>query len=118
MQEVPQEKAQKEARNQYSKSLCRYSMELDCYLKTHATEALVGWAPREVGQEADEFAKGDYHRLDPSRRSVVPVSFRWDILDERLRETARMRTEREHPACERINKGRRPENSLRVTDPW
>ena len=85
----------------------------------------VRWAPREVNREADRLANGDSSGFNPALRlRVLPPAGGWILLDEAvvLGETAENEKKKflAEAGSRRQVRGKRkkPEDRLRLKDPW
>ena len=101
-------------------------MELASYMRRMSLRTVVEWEPREGNKEADKLANGNAEDFDPSLRINVSAStLSWDILPEAL-EAGRAAERQSQAARERgalpdrcrKSKRRRPEERLRLKDPW
>ena len=101
-------------------------MELASYMRRMSLRTVVEWVPREGNKEADKLANGNAEDFDPSLRIVVSAStLSWDILPEALeaggaaeRQSQAARERGALPDRCRRGKRRRPEERLRLKDPW
>ena len=101
-------------------------MEMAVFMKRHRLKALVEWTPREANREADELANGVVHRFAPSLEvKIQPEQLSWYVLPEMLdvgakaEEAHRRAVERGTlPNRTQKQKKRKPEERLRVRDPW
>ena len=101
-------------------------MELAAYMKRMSIKVVVEWTPRSANQHADKLANGSHAGFDPSKR--VPLDLlriKWDLLPQAL-EMGRAAEEEvkahqesgEHHQRNRKQRKRRPEDRLRLKDPW
>ena len=85
-------------------------MELSEHMRGMSQKVLVEWTPREGNQEADRLANGDATGFSNSNEvKLGPGHMNWLILDEAL-ELGRHR-------CLK-GKRKRPEDRLKLADPW
>ena len=101
-------------------------MELAARLKKMALKVTVQWAPRAGNKEADALANGISDGFNPKLERVIPCEdLVWEILPEALK--MGRDAENEHQAFKRRGADpgrgakrmrRKPEERLRVTDPW
>ena len=101
-------------------------MELAVFMKKESIKASVQSAPRTANKEADALANGRTEAFSPvNERSVDPSAMNWVILDRALDLGRRAEEEvRSYRAAGRdAGRGvklrrRKPEDRLRVRDPW
>ena len=101
-------------------------VELASYMRRMSLWTVVEWAHREGNKEADKLANGNAEDFDPSLRIDVSAStLIWDILPEALeaggaaeRQSQAARERGALPDRCRKGKRRRPEERLRLKDPW
>ena len=101
-------------------------MELAYHMKASSMKVQVEWTPRSGNQEADEFANGVVDRFSPELRvDVVAEDLKWHLLPEALRlgreaekEYNEAKQKGSLPNRCRKQKRKRPEDRLRVADPW
>ena len=101
-------------------------MELASYMKRMALKVLVEWSHRTGNADADALANGDFSAFDISLR--IPVDHRslnWDILPRALemgrlaeRDSREAGTSGPPPKRSKTQKKRKPEDRLRLEDPW
>ena len=102
---------------------CAVLMELASYMRRMAMKVQVEWSHRTRNTEADELATGDFHSFDPQLR--VPedhLSLVWDILPQARRSAERdsqvAKASGVLPNRGRKQRKRKPEERLRIADPW
>ena len=100
-------------------------MEFSEQLRHSGVRPDVRWTPRNANCEADRLANGDTSGFDPSLRlRVLPPSGGWFILDEALElgEAAAVEKKKYRADFGRKRqvkeKRKRPEDKLRIKDPW
>ena len=101
-------------------------MEMSVLLKTKGLQASVQWAPRTANHEADRLANGDTRDFHPEYECVInPVTFPWHILPQALeegrkaeREYQDFRSSGRDPQRGKRQRKRKPEERLRMLDPW
>ena len=93
-------------------------------MKMMNMRTVVGWSPRECNQEADHLANGGTAGFSPRSACTSDLSH-WYILEDALRAGAAAEAEHhqatsrsELPDRCRKQKRKRPQDRLRVTDPW
>ena len=101
-------------------------MELSEHMRRMTQKVLVEWTPREGNQEADRLANGDATGFSNSNEvKLDPGHMNWLILDEAL-ELGRQADQEHKLAKERgqlpnrclKGKRKRPEDRLKLADPW
>ena len=100
-------------------------MEFSEQLRHSGERTDVRWAPREANCEADRLANGDTAGFDTSLRlRVLPPVGRWFLLDDALALGKEAEEEKQRYRAEsgwkRQVRGKRkkPEDRLRLKDPW
>ena len=100
-------------------------MEFGEQLRRSGVRPDVRWAPREANREADRLANGDSSGFNPALRlRVLPPVGGWILLDEALvlGETAENEKKKflaEAGSRRQVRgKRKRPEDRLRLKDPW
>ena len=100
-------------------------MEFGVQLRRSGVRPDVRWAPREANREADRLANGDSSGFNPALRlRVLPPVGGWILIDEALvlGETAENEKRKylvEAGSLRQVrNKRKKPEDRLRLKDPW
>ena len=100
-------------------------MEFSEQLRHSGVRPDVRWAPREANREADRLANGDTTGFDPALRlRVLPPVDGWFILDEALvlgetAESEKRKYQAEAGSRQQVKgKRKKPEDRLRLKDPW
>lgn len=107
--------------------------ELAAQLRQRELELTLGWVPRDQNEEADALTNGDYKDFDPAGRvKVVLEDLPWIVLPDMMRMSEEIygivKETREKGSESAARAGaagtgagaarRRPEDKLRVRDPW
>ena len=101
-------------------------MEMSVFMKRHGLRTIVEWTSREGNKGADELANGKTQRFRPEYEVKLKAEeLEWDILPTALEIGAQ--AEKEHqraverrtlPDRTKKQRKRRPDQRLRVVDPW
>ena len=101
-------------------------MELTAYMKKMLLKVQVDWSPRSGHVEAGSLANGIHDSFDPALGvNVDPGSISWELLPQALE--AGRAAEKEHafarlsgtiPNRGKRQRKRKPEERLKMTDPW
>ena len=105
---------------------CAVLMELSACMKRMSMKVAVEWTPRAGNREADQVANGDYRAFNPQNRVNLDLArLQWDILPEVLglgraaEEDVRSHQQsRTLPQRNVKRRRRKPEERMRLKDPW
>ena len=105
---------------------CALLMELACFMKKRSMKVLVDWTPREGNKEADQLANGVVKSFSPELEiKLDPSLIQWEILPDALRMAREADTEYKElkqrgqlPKRDQRKRKKRPEERLRLRDPW
>ena len=95
-------------------------------MKKRSMKVLVDWTPREGNKEADQLANGVVKSFSPELEIKLDQSLiQWEILPDALRMAREADTEYKElkqrsqlPKRDQRKRKKRPEERLRLRDPW
>ena len=105
---------------------CALLMELASFMKRRSMKVVVDWTPREGNREADRLADGIVDDFSPDLEIKLDSSaMEWEVLQDALRmarqadsEYKKLKQEGRLPKRDQRKRKKRPEERLRLRDPW
>lgn len=101
-------------------------VELSEQMRKRHIELDLIWERRDRNVEADDLTNGVFDKFDEKRRLIVDVTeLKWEVLDEMMAasqqiydEAAARKLVRKQGSTQRLRKRIRPEERMKVRDPW
>ena len=105
---------------------CALLMELASFMKRRSMKVVVDWTPREGNKDADRLANGIVDDFTPDLEIKLDSSpIEWEVLPDALRmareadsEYKNLKQEGRLPKRDQRKRKKRPEERLRLRDPW